>query len=119
MVGAGVAPLGVDLLMLLAWSLTLDLASTIDEDETVDLERVKHTADFGALLARRVAGKDMIVGSSDEANVGESGSRETGVEVKQVVFFNRLELNRVTHVASARFGRQCQIWCLPKVRYPL
>ena len=46
--GAGIAPLGDDLLKLLACSLTLDLASTIEDEEIVDFERVKHAvvADF-------------------------------------------------------------------------
>ena len=46
--GAGVAPLGDDLLRFLACSLTLDLASTIEDEEIVDFERVKHAvvADF-------------------------------------------------------------------------
>jgi peroxiredoxin family protein len=46
--GAGVAPLGEDLLKFLACSLTLDLASIIEDEDIVDFERVKHAvvADF-------------------------------------------------------------------------
>lgn len=40
--GAGIAPLGDDLLKFLAWSLTLALASTMEDEEIVDFERVKH-----------------------------------------------------------------------------
>jgi hypothetical protein len=71
--GTAVAPRVDDLLMFLAWSLILAFASTIEDDATVERERVNETfaVDFGALQTRNVTGSDMIVVECNDGNKTE------------------------------------------------
>lgn len=71
--GTAVAPRVDDLLMFLAWSLILAFASTIEDDATVERERVNETfaVDFGALHTRNVTGSDMIVVECSDGNKTE------------------------------------------------